>query len=88
MEKEAVCGVYLCLQQLQLFLFHISGNLREKKGHYFPYFSVYLSYACKIYNGKDWKGQVQLTATVVQAEKPALTTLKRPKLHKEDSSNC
>lgn len=31
MEKEAVCGVYLRLQQLQLFLFQIPGNLREKE---------------------------------------------------------
>jgi len=40
-EKEEVCGTYLCLQQLQLFLFHIPGNLTEKEnGIIFPCVSV------------------------------------------------
>ena len=73
-EKEEVCGTYLCLQQLQLFLFHIPGSLREKEKNCIIFFvSVQINpMHTKHAKVRSFKGQAQLTATMAWAARRSL----------------
>lgn len=66
-EKEEVCGVYPCLQQLQPFLFHIPGNLREKSTALFLPCQCRLILCIQNTKARSCKGQVQLAGTVAWA---------------------